>query len=167
MLTRWFFSRGSHVCQHASPRCVDRSLGGSVANRCFTNLAHMLGTTRTYPKSEGSSMTHSTRVALRGSHGVRTIPLTNPSPEPRTIFTRASQRRPQSTKTSRWWQSPRVTRNPQSQRFSSATKCKSSNAHTRSLNPSLKLTPSSRGRGRGRGGSSISHPHPQRALNLS
>jgi len=36
----------------------------------------MLGTVRTYPKSEGSSMTHSIRVALRGSHGVSTMPLT-------------------------------------------------------------------------------------------
>ena len=25
-------SRGSCACQHTSPRCVDRSLGGSVAN---------------------------------------------------------------------------------------------------------------------------------------
>jgi hypothetical protein len=32
MLTQLFFSRGSRVCQHASPRCVDCSLGGSEAN---------------------------------------------------------------------------------------------------------------------------------------
>jgi hypothetical protein len=94
-MTRWFLSRGSHVCQHASPRCVDRPLGGSAANRCFTNLSHTLGAARTYSKSEGSSMTRSTRVALRGSRGVSTMPLTIASPEHCTIFSRASQRRPQ------------------------------------------------------------------------
>ena len=47
----------------------------------ITRQAHMLGTTRTYPKGEGSSMTRSTSVALRGSHGVSTIPLTIISPE--------------------------------------------------------------------------------------
>ena len=43
----------------------------------MTRQARTLGTARTYPESEGSSMTRSTRVALRGSHGVSTIPLTN------------------------------------------------------------------------------------------
>jgi hypothetical protein len=38
--------------------------------------AHMSGTARTYPKSEGSSVTRSTRVALRGSRGASTMPLT-------------------------------------------------------------------------------------------
>jgi 3D (Asp-Asp-Asp) domain-containing protein len=38
--------------------------------------AHTLMTTRTYPKSEGSSMTHSTRVALRDPRGVSTIRVT-------------------------------------------------------------------------------------------
>ena len=42
----------------------------------ITRQARTSGTARTYPKSEGSSMTRSTRVALRGSHGVSTIPLT-------------------------------------------------------------------------------------------
>ena len=42
----------------------------------ITHQAHMLGTTRTYPKSEGSSMTRSTRVALRGFRGASTMPLT-------------------------------------------------------------------------------------------
>jgi hypothetical protein len=42
----------------------------------ITRQARMSGTTRTYPQSEGSSMTRSTRVALRGSRGVSTIPLT-------------------------------------------------------------------------------------------
>ena len=42
----------------------------------ITRQARMLGTARTYPESEGSSMTLSTRVALRGSHGASTMPLT-------------------------------------------------------------------------------------------
>ena len=42
----------------------------------ITCQAHTSCTTRTYPKSEGSSMTRSTIVALRGSHGASTIPLT-------------------------------------------------------------------------------------------
>ena len=42
----------------------------------ITRQARMSGTVRTYPKSEGSSMTRSTRVALRGSHGASTMPLT-------------------------------------------------------------------------------------------
>src|SRR6185312_12129708 len=50
----------------------------------------------------------STRVALRGSRGVSTIPLTISSPEHRTIFLRASRRR-YTTKPSRRWQPPRVT----------------------------------------------------------
>ena len=93
---------------NASHRYVDRSLGGSVANRCFTNLAHTLGVVRTYPESEGSSMTRSTRVALCDPHGMSTIPLTNPPPEHRTIFSRASTES-QATKPSRRWQPPRVT----------------------------------------------------------
>jgi hypothetical protein len=112
------------VCQHASPCNVDRSHGGSAANRCFTDLTHTWGTGRTYPKSEGSLMTHFIRVALCGSHGVSTMPLPITSLELRTIFSRASRWRVQSTKPSRWWQLPRVTRNPQSQRFPSATKYK-------------------------------------------
>ena len=42
----------------------------------ITRQAHRSGTARTYPESEGSSMTCSTRVALRGSRGVSTMPLT-------------------------------------------------------------------------------------------
>ena len=34
------------------------------------------GTARTYPESDGSSTTRSTRVALRGSRGASTMPLT-------------------------------------------------------------------------------------------
>jgi hypothetical protein len=56
----------------------------------ITRQARTLGTARTYPKSEGSSMTRSTRVALRDPRGVSTIPLTNPPPEHHTIFSRTS-----------------------------------------------------------------------------
>ena len=38
--------------------------------------AHTSGTARTYPKSEGSSMTRSTRVALCGSRWASTMSLT-------------------------------------------------------------------------------------------
>ena len=74
----------------------------------ITRQAHTWGTTRTYPKSEGNSMTRSTRVALRDPHGVSTIPLTNPPPKHRTIFSCASIES-QATKPSRRWQPPRVT----------------------------------------------------------
>jgi hypothetical protein len=40
-------------------------------------------------------MTRSTRVALRGSRGASTMPLTIASPEHHIIFSRASQQRPQ------------------------------------------------------------------------
>ena len=76
----------------------------------ITRQAHTLGTTRTYPKSEGSAMTHSTRVALHDPHGVSTIPLTNPPPKHCTIFSRASMES-QATKPSRMWQPPRITSN--------------------------------------------------------
>ena len=42
----------------------------------ITHQARTSGTARTYPESESSSMTRSTRVALRGSRGVSTMPLT-------------------------------------------------------------------------------------------
>jgi hypothetical protein len=51
---------------------------------------------------------HSTRVTLCDSRRASTMPLTMPSPEPRTIFLRASME-PQATKPSRRWQPPRVT----------------------------------------------------------
>ena len=106
-MTRSFFSRGSLGCHQASLRYVDRSLGGSAANWHHPPSPHV-STTRTYPKSEGSSMTGSTRVALRDPHGVSTIPLINPPPEHRTIFSCASIEL-QATKLSRRWQPPRVT----------------------------------------------------------
>ena len=74
----------------------------------ITHQAHTLGAIRTYPKSEGSSMTCSTRVALRDPRGVSTIHLTNPPLEHRIIFSRASTES-QATKASRRWQPPRVT----------------------------------------------------------
>jgi hypothetical protein len=52
-------------------------------------------------------MTRSTRVALRGSHGVSTTPIINPSLEHRTSFLGASTET--TTKPSRRWQPPRVT----------------------------------------------------------
>jgi hypothetical protein len=42
----------------------------------ITRQACMSGTARTYPKSEGSSMTRSTRVALCGSREASTMPHT-------------------------------------------------------------------------------------------
>jgi hypothetical protein len=74
----------------------------------ITRQTRTLGTTRTYPKSEGISMTRSTSVALRDPRGVNTIPLTNPPLEHCTIFSRASTES-QATKPSRRWQPPRVT----------------------------------------------------------
>ena len=74
----------------------------------ITCQARTSGTARTYPKSEGSSMTRSTRVALHDSNGVSTIPLTNPPLEHRTIFSHASTKS-QATKPSRRWQPPKVT----------------------------------------------------------
>ena len=74
----------------------------------ITRQACTLGTVRTYPESEGSSMTRSTRVALRDPYRVSTIPLTNPPLEHHTIFSRASTES-QATKPPRRWQHPRVT----------------------------------------------------------
>jgi hypothetical protein len=45
------------------PRCVDRSLGGSAANWHHPPNPHV-GHRKNLPTSEGSSMTHFTRVAL-------------------------------------------------------------------------------------------------------
>ena len=42
----------------------------------ITRQAHTSGATRTYPGSEGSSMTRFTKVALHGSRGASTMPLT-------------------------------------------------------------------------------------------
>jgi hypothetical protein len=42
----------------------------------ITHQARTSGTTRIYLKSEGTSMTRFTRVALHGSRGVSTMPLT-------------------------------------------------------------------------------------------
>ena len=74
----------------------------------ITRQARTSGAARTYPESDGSLMTCSTRVALRDPHGVSTIPLTNPPPKHRTIFSHASIES-QAPKPSRRWQLPRVT----------------------------------------------------------
>ena len=74
----------------------------------ITHQAHTSGTIRTYPESKGSSMTRSTRIALRDPRGVSTIVVTNSPPEHRTIFSLASMES-QATKPSRRWQPPRVT----------------------------------------------------------
>ena len=73
----------------------------------ITRQARTSGTARTYPKSEGSSMTRSTRVALRGSQGPAQCPSQSSSPEHRTSFLWASTET--TTKPSRRWQPPRVT----------------------------------------------------------
>jgi hypothetical protein len=105
MLTQWFLSRGSLVCYQASPRCVDQHLDGSSARlSSHWPLREHQDTTHKW----GNSMRRSTIVPLRDPRGMSTIPLTNPSPELRTISLRASTE-PQSTKPSRSWQLPRVT----------------------------------------------------------
>ena len=67
-----------------------------------------VGHRKNLPESEGSSMTRSTRVALRDPRMVSTIPLTNPPPEHHTIFSHVSTES-HATKPSRRWQPPRVT----------------------------------------------------------
>jgi hypothetical protein len=106
-MTWRFFSRGSRSCQHASPCCVDRSLGGSAANWHHPPSPHV-GHRKNLPTSEGSSMTRFTRVALRGSRGASTMPLTK-------LFSRSPHKLlagfdgDHATKPSRRWQPPRVT----------------------------------------------------------
>ena len=88
----------------------------SVVSTVHLMVRELIGTTpsphigrhKNLPVSEGSSMTRSTRVAFRDPRGVSTIPLTNPPPEHRTIFSRASMKS-QATKPSRRWQPPGVT----------------------------------------------------------
>jgi hypothetical protein len=105
-MTRRFFFRGSRACQHASPCCVDRSLGGSAAHWHHPLSPHV-GHRKNLPTSEGSSMTRSTRVALRSSRKVSTIPLTITSPEHGIIlFASFDEDHHQA---SRRWQPPRVT----------------------------------------------------------
>jgi hypothetical protein len=68
--------RDSRACQHASSHCVDRSLGGSAAHWHHLPSPH-IGHRKKLLASVGSSMTHSIRVALCGSHGISTIPPTH------------------------------------------------------------------------------------------
>ena len=85
------FSRGSLVATKLVPVVSTAHL---VVRRLIgiTRQARTLGATRTYPKSEGSSMTCSIRVTLRGSRGASTIPLTFTSPEHRTTLLYVLQR---------------------------------------------------------------------------
>jgi hypothetical protein len=107
MLTRWFSFEVHLVAPSYIPVVSTTHL---VVWRLIgiTCQARTSGTARTYPESEGSSMTRSTRVALRDPRGVSTILLTNPPLEHRTIFSRTSTES-QATKPSRRWQSLRVT----------------------------------------------------------
>ena len=73
----------------------------------ITRQARTLGAARTYPGSEGSSMTRFTKVALRGSRRASIMPLTSSSLERRTSFLRASTET--TTNPSRRWQPQRVT----------------------------------------------------------
>jgi hypothetical protein len=106
-MTRWFFSWGSHACQHASPHCVDCSLSGSTANWHHLPSPHVRHC-KNLPISEGSSMTCFTRVALYGPHKASTMPLTK-------LFSRALHKLlagfdgDHATKPYRRWQPPRVT----------------------------------------------------------
>ena len=109
MLTRWFSSEVHLLATKLHSPCVNHSFGGLVANWHHLSSPHV-GHRKNLPRSEGSSMTRSTRVALRDPHGVNTIPLTNHSPEHRTIFSCASMES-QATKPSRMWQPPRITSN--------------------------------------------------------
>jgi hypothetical protein len=52
----------------------------------ITRQARTSGTTGTYPKSEDTSMTRSTRVTRRDPHGVIKISLKNPPSKHCTIF---------------------------------------------------------------------------------
>jgi hypothetical protein len=131
-MTQWFFSRGSRACRHVSPRCVDHTLGGSAANRCFTNLAQQMGTARIYPQVRVTQWYEQfTRVAFGAPPGNKPK---NPSQYNTWLGADTITKSPhQSTnhQPSRWQQSPRVTRNPQSQSPPNATKYATSNAHTR------------------------------------
>ena len=62
----------------------------------ITHQARTSGAARTYSEGEGSSMTRFTRVALRGSRGVSTMPLTSTYSERRTSFLQASTETPPS-----------------------------------------------------------------------
>jgi hypothetical protein len=101
-LPRFTWLPPSYIPVVSTAHLVVRRLIGITRQICTS------GTARTYPESEGSSMTSSTKVAPRDSHGVSTFPLTNPPPKHRTSFSRASTES-QTIKSSRRWQPPRVT----------------------------------------------------------
>ena len=49
-LIQWFSPEVHMLAGMLHPRCVDHTLGDSVANRCFTNLAQQMGAARTKPQ---------------------------------------------------------------------------------------------------------------------
>ena len=73
----------------------------------ITHQAHTLGTARTYPESEGSSTTRSTRFALRGSMGRAQCPSQSLLQSTAQSSMRDSTQT--TTKPSRRWKLPRVT----------------------------------------------------------
>jgi hypothetical protein len=100
-----FLPRFTWLRPSQTPLCVDQHL---VVRRLIGIHNRASQRRRKNHRKCGSSMTRSTRVALRDPRGVSTIPLTKASPEPHTIFLRASTE-PQATKPSRRWQLSRVT----------------------------------------------------------
>jgi hypothetical protein len=98
-----FLSRFTLVATKLRPRCVDQHF---VVRRLIgiTHRASQKAPQEPTIKC-GSSMTHSTRVALRDPHGVSTIPLTKLL---RSLAQSSCELR-QSHKPSRRWQPPRVT----------------------------------------------------------
>jgi hypothetical protein len=106
-MTWRFFSRGWRTCQHASPRCVDRSLSSSAANWHHPPSPHV-GHRKNLPTSEGSSMTRSTSVALCGSRWWAWYPwqiLLRSTAQSSCVLHDGEL----TTKPSRRWQPPRVT----------------------------------------------------------
>ena len=119
------FSLKVHVLANTlRPRCIDQTLGGSAAKRCFTNLVHMIGHCKNLPTSEVTQWhEQSTRVTFQRSTGEGARPLIIT-----TIGARDNHQPPLNdphySKPSRWWQPPRVTRESRSKTWMpSATRC--------------------------------------------
>jgi hypothetical protein len=110
----WFFSRGSRACWHASPLCVDHTLGGSWAN--WHHAKPTLGHRKNLPEVRVTQwQKQSNRVPFGSPPGKGQEPLTNH----REMATNNHQLVPMLlhySKPSRWRQPPRVTRKPQPQR---------------------------------------------------
>ena len=84
-VSRFTWLPPSYVLVVSTTHLVVRWLRGvaRISSTCWTPQ-------EPHKPSEGSSMTHSTRVPLRNTRGVSSILLTNPPPEHRTIFSHAS-----------------------------------------------------------------------------